>query len=262
MNSETDSGQSGVNSKDLSTEDTPTERPIAKRRLEKDKHIRGRSWIAHIAVGLSDGLVTNLALLAGFAAADSSLGTLRLAGAAALFAGSVSMFFSGMLEKRSENDLFKADSMRELEEIEKEPEEERSELKSMYMDKGLTTSEAELVVRRVSSNKKKWLEDVLLHELRLHKSNLENPYWLGLFTALSFLGGAFIPLAPYLFLSVRDSALVLSATVSLIFIFGIGVWKGSSAKKSPWRSGAEMIIIIAVVATLILFAIGQFLIVV
>ena len=52
-------------------------------------------------------------------------------------------------------------------EIEQEPEEERMELKSFYLEKGLTSQEADIVVNRITADKRKWLEDLLVHETAL-----------------------------------------------------------------------------------------------
>jgi VIT1/CCC1 family predicted Fe2+/Mn2+ transporter len=100
------------------------------------------------------------------------------------------------LSARSEHDLFKADSSREAYEMEHEPDEEKWELKWIYMDKGLTEQEADMVVSRLLTNKEKFLEDMLMNELHVHEHNLQNPYKLGAVIGLSFLIGSFVPLAP------------------------------------------------------------------
>src|SRR6266571_5543137 len=91
-------------------------------RLELHSHIRGRGFIAKAALGVSDGLVTNLAFLSGFAGAQSDLGLIRFAGVAAMLAGAISMFFGGVLAGRAEVDSYQADVRREASEIETEPE--------------------------------------------------------------------------------------------------------------------------------------------
>lgn len=232
--------------------------PSGKKQIEKDRHIRGRNWISHITVALSDGLVTNLSLLTGFAAVDTGLGLLRLAGVAVLLGGLASEFFNGVLESRSEIDLFDADAKRESKEIEREPEEEKRELESFYVDKGLTPREAALVVSRVASNKKKLLEDLLLHELRIHRSNRENPYLFGLVAAIGFVAGAIPPLLPYLLFAARSDSLLVSIAISLALLFAVGAWKGRVTGKGTLRSGAETVSIGAI-ASAILFLIGHFL---
>ena len=88
--------------------------------------------------------------------------------------------------------------MREYNEIEQEPDEERRELKSFYLQKGLTDEESDLVVNRITTNKKKWLEDLLTNELHIHESELERPLKVASIIGLSFLVGAFVPLVGYI----------------------------------------------------------------
>jgi vacuolar iron transporter family protein len=224
--------------------------------VERHPHIAGRGLISASALGLSDGLVTNLAFLTGFSGAVSSDSLIRFAGLAAMLAGTVSMFCGGILSARSEHDLFKADSDREAYEMENETEEEKSELKWIYMDKGLTVQEADLVVAKLLSNKDKFLEDMLTNELHVHRGNLENPYKLGAVIWLSFLLGSFVLLAPYYLLSAKSDSVVISVLVSLVFLFAAGEWKGRIVKRKKLRSGLETLLIGATAAG-ILFAIGS-----
>jgi predicted membrane protein (TIGR00267 family) len=222
---------------------------------EKHKHIQARDLIADSALGVSDGLITNLSFLTGFSGAIASIALIRVAGIAAMLAGSVSMFFGGLLATRSHIDLYHADSKREGYEIAHEPEEERRELTNFYLEKGLTEAEAKTVVDRVTSNQEKWLEDMLIHELHLHKSELGNPYKKGVVMGCSFLVGALVPLLPYLLLTLKDYPLLASLTTSLLFLFVVGAWKGRIVGKSIWRSGVEMLSIGAA-GSIILYVIG------
>ena len=56
--------------------------------------------------------------------------------------------------------------------MEHEADEEKLELKWIYMDKGLTEQEADMVVSRLLTNKKKFFEDMLSNELHVHGHNL------------------------------------------------------------------------------------------
>lgn len=228
----------------------------ARHTRELHQHIRARGLISSSALGLSDGLITNLAFLAGFAGAVSDVNIIRFAGFAAMFAGSVSMFFGGVLSARSERDLFQADSKREAFEIQHEPDEERRELTSLYLDKGLSDEEAGVVVNKIAANKEKWLQDILLQELHLHESELRDPYKIGAVIGASFLIGAFIPLTAYLVIASRNYSILVSVVVSLLFLFLAGAWKGRIVGKSVFRSGVEMLLIGAV-ASVILYLIGS-----
>src|SRR5437773_12029276 len=82
---------------------------------EIHKHIRARSYIGSSALGVSDGLVTNLAFLSGFAgaASDSQFHLIQIAGVASMLAGAISMCFGGVLAGRSEYEVVQADARRE-----------------------------------------------------------------------------------------------------------------------------------------------------
>jgi predicted membrane protein (TIGR00267 family) len=166
------------------------------------------------------------------------------------------MMFGGILAARSELDLFKADSKREAYEIENEWEEEVAELKDLYREKGLNEEEASIVVGRITSNKEKFLEDMLTNELHIHTSDLQNPYKVGAVIGLSFLVGAFVPLLPYLLSTLKSSSLIASVVLSLAFLFAAGAWKGRIVGRKVWRGGLETVLIGAVAAA-ILYLIGS-----
>jgi vacuolar iron transporter family protein len=224
--------------------------------VERHPHIAGRGLISASALGLADGLVTNLAFLTGFSGAVSNDPLIRFAGLAAMLAGTVSMFFGGVLSARSEHDLFKADSEREAYELEHETDEEMREMKWIYMDKGLTEQESDMVVNRLLTNKEKFLEDMLTNELHVHQHSLQNPYRLGAVIGLSFFVGALVPLAPYYLVPGKSFAVATSVVLSLAFLFAAGEWKGRTVKRKPLRSGLETLLIGAAAAG-ILYAIGS-----
>jgi len=223
---------------------------------ERHKHIRARGYIGSSALGISDGLITNLAFLSGFAGATDKLSLIQFAGIASMLAGAISMFFGGLLAERSEYELYQADAKREAGEIEQEPEEEKSELRNFYIAKGLSQDEAGKVVEKIASDKEKFLEDILIHELHEHRTRLENPFKMGGVIGLSFLVGALIPLVPFLLLNSRDSSILTAALVSPLFLFAVGVWKGRIVGRKLWKSGLETLFI-GVIASGVVYLIGS-----
>src|ERR1700683_3685439 len=114
MEEERDPG--GIRSSTRSTaarSEQPSTQVVHDAYVERHPHISGRDLISASALGLADGLVTNLSFLTGFSGAVSGDALIRFAGLAAMLAGTVSMFFGGILSARSEHDLFRADSDRE-----------------------------------------------------------------------------------------------------------------------------------------------------
>jgi vacuolar iron transporter family protein len=225
---------------------------------EIHKHIRARSYIGNAALGVSDGLITNLAFLSGFAgaASDSQFHLIQFAGVASMVAGAISMFFGGFIAGRSEYELYEADARREAGEIEQEPEEEKEELRDFYIRKGLNRDQAEKIVDQIASNKAKFLEDILMHELHIYPPKRSNPIKTGGVIGLAFLAGAFIPLAPFLLFQTRLNSLIGAAIVSPIFLFSVGAWRGHVVGRKFWRTGLETLLI-GIVAAAILYLIGS-----
>ena len=201
-------------------------------------------------------MVTNLAFLSGFAGGVSSMDLIRFAGIAAVLAGSVSMFFGGLLAERSEHDLFQADSRREAYEVRYERHEELAELKDLYTKKGLSEEEAELVVNKIASDEGKFLEDILANELHIHESQLRNPFAAGGVLGSSFFLGAVVPLIPYYLLTAKVDSLIWSVAISLVFLFAAGAWRGRLVQRAAWKSGLETLAVGAIASGL-LYVIGS-----
>ncbi|MEM3685175.1 MAG: VIT1/CCC1 transporter family protein [Conexivisphaerales archaeon] len=227
------------------------------KQVEIHPHIRGRDVVSDIALGLSDGLVTNLAFLTGFAGASSNITILRIAGVAAVLAATVSMFFGGLLKARSEKELYQADSRREMQEIEAEPDEEKEELVDFYIKKGLSREQSVEVVEKITENKQEWLKDMLLHELHLHKDQLKSPYRVASVIGLGFLVGSLVPFLPYLVLQSKEQAIEVSVFISLFFVSVAGGWKGKLTGRIA-KSALETTAV-AALASGILYLIGRLL---
>src|SRR5438046_10564454 len=94
-----------------------------------------------------------------------------------------------------------------------------------------------------------------MHNLHLHRAKLANPIKMGCVIVLSFLVGALIPLAPFLFLQTRIESLIGAALVSPTFLFSVGAWRGRVVGRKFWRTGIETLLI-GVSASLILYLMG------
>lgn len=55
-----------------------------------------------------------------------------------------------------------------------------------------------------------------------------------------YFAGGFIPLMPYFFTTVKN-AMIPSIAITAITLFMVGVWASSFTKRSPIKSGAEMV---------------------
>ena len=92
--------------------------------------------------GVSDGLVSNLGLLLGVAAADPAPGVVRLAGLAGLIAGAISMGAGEYNSMKVQAELFERELDMERTELRRNPEFELAELSELYESRGMSPEEA------------------------------------------------------------------------------------------------------------------------
>ncbi len=99
--------------------------------------------------GISDGLVSNVALILGMAGAQASAGAVRLAGVAGLIAGSFSMAAGEYISMRAQSELMLRELDVEREAIHHDPEVERKELAAIYESRGLEADLADELSTRM-----------------------------------------------------------------------------------------------------------------
>ncbi|MCH7953957.1 MAG: VIT1/CCC1 transporter family protein, partial [Chloroflexi bacterium] len=120
--------------------------------------------------GASDGLVSNLALVMGFAGAQTESSLVLLAGVAGLLAGAFSMAAGEYVSMRSQRELFERQIDLERQELEISPEEEERELSLIYQAKGLRKEEADLTAARLMEDPEIALDTLVREELGLDPS--------------------------------------------------------------------------------------------
>jgi VIT1/CCC1 family predicted Fe2+/Mn2+ transporter len=206
---------------------------------------------------VNDGLTATLGVLAGVGGASVNPRVVLIGGLSAMVASGVSMAGGAYLSSKSQREVYEGQLAREAAEIEAMPELERAELVKIYRSKGLTPSEAETIVGRITSDKKVWLETQAREELGLDVALFENPMREGLVAGISTLVGGVIPVAGYLVgrlllgaLVNGFAALAIAFVVSAIFLFGIGSARSLVTGKGAARSGLEMLAVGSAVAAL------------
>jgi VIT1/CCC1 family predicted Fe2+/Mn2+ transporter len=188
-------------------------------------HTSGRSGTLRATIfGVSDGLVSNLALVMGVAGASDEGSFILLAGIAGLLAGSFSMAAGEYISMQSQRELFERQIALEKAELEAMPEEEQKELAALYMAKGFTREEADTIAARMFEDPKTALDTLIREELGLDPDELGSPWGAAIGSFLAFCVGASIPVIPYLFGN-GTTAFVLSISLSLgaLFLVGAGV---------------------------------------
>jgi VIT1/CCC1 family predicted Fe2+/Mn2+ transporter/rubrerythrin len=222
-------------------------------------HRSGRSGTLRAVIfGVSDGLVSNLALVMGVAGASGQTETpahfILLAGLAGLLAGAFSMAAGEYISMQSQRELFERQIALERAELEAMPEEEEAEMAAIYRAKGFRDDEAKAIAHRLFENPERALEQLIREELGLDPDELGSPFGAAFGSFVAFAAGAFVPVLPYL-LGGGTVAFVAAIALSLIALFAVGGGVSLLTGRGVLFSGARQVAIGAA-AAIVTFVVG------
>lgn len=205
--------------------------------------------------GISDGLVSNVALILGMAGASAPAGAVRLAGLAGLVGGAFSMAAGEYVSMRAQSELIERELTVERDAIRHEPEDERRELVALYEQRGLDTALAEELSTAMMRDPKVALEVHAREELGIDPAETGNPVQSAVSSFVMFAIGALIPLVPWFFAH-GDRAMWWSVGLGAVSAFGVGsalaVFTGRS-----WLWSASRQLLISGMAAGVTFTIGH-----
>ena len=210
---------------------------------DEDWHTPKGRVIREVIFGINDGLVTAIGFVAGVTVSMASVKAVLLAGLAEMVAGGISMFFGAYLSTKSQREFFDKEIKRETREIEEMPEKEADEIREIYAGLGFKEDEVEMIVKRVTSDKKLWVRFMMREELGIMEETFDDPLRVGAIMGISFAIGSLPPLIPYMLMDNPITALKVAIVTSLIFLFGVGVGKTTVTKGNWVKSGVEVAII-------------------
>ncbi len=167
---------------------------------EHHRDISG-GWFRAGSFGVSDGLVTNVSLILGFAGAHPSHEVVRLAGLSGLVAGSFSMALGELLSMRAQKELFEYEIKVEREALANDPEEEQAELKAIFVGRGIDEELSTRLAADLMRDPDLALRTHAREELGIDPSAVGSPTTAALSSLIAFAVGAFIPLLPWLLTS-------------------------------------------------------------
>ena len=203
--------------------------------------------------GVSDGLVSNLALVMGIAGASQGQGSfVLLAGIAGLLAGSFSMAAGEYISMQSQRELFERQIALEQAELEAMPEEEEAELATVYRSKGFTQAEAETIAARMFKDPKHALDTLVREELGLDPDELGSPWGAAIGSFVAFAIGALIPVIPYL-ITTGSTAFIAAIALSGLALFAVGAGVSLLTGRSLLFSGTRQVLIGAAAAIVTYF---------
>jgi VIT1/CCC1 family predicted Fe2+/Mn2+ transporter len=205
--------------------------------------------------GASDGLVSNVSLILGMAAADPGPGVVRLAGLAGLIAGAVSMAAGEYGSMKAQKELLERELELERIELHRNPHVETVELAQTYQSRGLDPDLAREVAERLMSTPERALETHAREELGIDPHSLGSPVGSAVSSFLAFAVGALLPLLPWFF-GDGTGAIVASVVLGLAGAATVGLALAAFTEGSKLRLATRYLTIAAVSAALT-FVIGS-----
>jgi VIT1/CCC1 family predicted Fe2+/Mn2+ transporter len=149
-------------------------------------------WLRAAVLGANDGIVSTASLVLGVAAAHATHGQILVAGVAGLVAGAMSMAAGEYVSVHSQADTEQADLERERKELEANDQDERKELATIYVGRGLDPALAQQVADQLMAHDA--LGAHARDELGISSTLRARPVQAALASAGSFAVGAAMPL--------------------------------------------------------------------
>lgn len=224
--------------------------------MHHEAHLKSSDTIRDIVIGMSDGLTVPFALAAGLSGAINSSAIVVTAGIAEIVAGSIAMGLGGFLAGRTEADHYSSELKREYEEVDRVPEQEKTEVMEVFADFGLSETLQRQIADEMARDKDKWVDFMMRYELGLEKPEANRATQSAITIGLSYIVGGIIPLSPYFLVDNSQMALYYSCAITLICLFIFGYFKSKVTGQNA-VVGAFKVVVIGALAAAAAFLVAR-----
>ncbi|HEV7886095.1 MAG TPA: VIT1/CCC1 transporter family protein [Acidimicrobiales bacterium] len=197
--------------------------------------------------GISDGLVSNVALVIGVAGGHPAAGVVRLAGIVGLIGGAFSMAAGEYNSMQAQRELLERELEIERKEIHRRPESERRELVQIYRSRGIDKELAEELATEMHRDPALALETHAREELGIDPSELGSPVGAAAASFVTFSVGALLPLIPWFF-GGGTGAIWASVVLGLVGSLAIGIALSAFTGRSWVRTSTRQLLVGALAA--------------
>ncbi|HUP75932.1 MAG TPA: VIT1/CCC1 transporter family protein [Acidimicrobiales bacterium] len=212
--------------------------------VHQHRNVQG-GWARAAVFGVSDGLVSNVALILGFAGASTDAALVRVAGVAGLLAGAVSMAAGEYISITAQNELVVREIDRERQSLIDEPFRETMELANIYEKRGLGPDQARRLATAVHADPDVALDVHTREELGVDPADLAKPVVASGASLGAFAVGAFLPLIPWLF-GGGAAAVIASIIIGAVAAAVVGAVIAIFTERSRVRTALRQVLVAAV----------------
>jgi VIT1/CCC1 family predicted Fe2+/Mn2+ transporter len=205
--------------------------------------------------GISDGLVSNVSLLLGFAGSGADTTIVRLAGVAGAVAGAISMAAGEWVSVSSQNDLIERELAVERRELVHNTEHETEELTATYVSHGIDPDRAAAAAADVMRRPDLALAVHAREELGVDPDDLPSAIRAAGLSFVCFVFGALLPLVPW-YVGSGGGAALASLLIGVVAAAVVGGLVARFAEK-PLVFGVVRQVAIVLVACGVTYFIGE-----
>ena len=212
--------------------------------MVKQKALKGlRDFMRELVFGMEDGLVSNLGIIFAVFVATKSQSTILLAGLASMFAGALSMAAGSYLSSKSVKELYQFEVKKAKELIKKKPKQASKEMKKILRKEKFDQDEIDIMMKHfIKHNHRTFAINYIQKKLHLNPETGTNPVHDALVMFIAFTLGSLFPIIPFFFGS-SMAIMSISAVLTIVTLFAVGVTKASVSHRDWVRSGFEMVVI-------------------
>lgn len=191
--------------------------------------------------GVSDGLVSNVALILGIAGASTDASLVRLAGLSGLLAGAISMAAGEWVSVRAYNELIERELEIERRSLAENPDAEKRELAAIYRFRGVAPEHAERIAEDIMADPDVALGVHAREELGIDPGGVGKPLMAAFASFWAFALGALTPLVPWFFTDgsvATIASVVIGMTGAALVGFGLAAFTERSGVRTAIRQVA------------------------
>jgi vacuolar iron transporter family protein len=214
-----------------------------------------RQYWRDIILGVNDGLVSMVLLVAGVVGGGLSGAQILITGIAGAIAGGVSMAAGEYLATKSQDQVLDAELDLERTHIRDHRDRELDQLREMFADMGIEEPDLDGVVAAFDRSDRALLNAMKALEFGAVDSERRSPYRAMLFSGVLFILGSLPSVLPFAFAE-PHTGLIWAAVGTAIGLFGVGVAKSRVTRGNPFSAGLENMVI-AGVGGLVAYGVGD-----
>ena len=206
---------------------------------------RNRQYLRDMILGVNDGLVSMLLLVAGVVGGGMSPRNVLLTGIAGGIAGAVSMASGEYMATKTQEEVFEGELALEREHIRDFHEAELEEMRDLLGDIGLEGSLRDEVVGHFSADDEALLKAMTALEFGVVETERRSPYRAMWMSGGLFLLGSLPSVLPFAFVSSAVRGLVIASIGAILGLLMVGAVRTWATRGRPLRAAIENLLVAA-----------------